>query len=1249
MNKLLLILVCFITLNSFSQSTFGPVEKKGFGQLQGGVGYNNSVVDIKEFKGKLYVGMGEDSGYVYQSATGDLGSFQKVFSDGGTFRMGNFETTAENGGYLYATTYNDAGYSHYAKRTSDGVTWETYLETYSQYDRVEAINAFKGIQTVDSIYLVVRNNMGFNFLIRNSVDQNDPYNSGLTWDTVADILSPFGAAGQVKASIVFNNKLYYAMDNNELYETADGRTLNLNSTYYNIMGYGGFSGIDRVVSMETFGGYLYFGTRTSFGGAQLWRTSDGVTYDSLGVLNSSMPVLTSMKSTGTKLFMVVKDFSGGYEMYSTVDGTSFVLEDNTEFGDFNTDMENQAPMEVFNNHLYVGVKHDMGGFRLANPGNNNTLNTNSTGAQIYRTCLVGAMPTVSIIEGDEVTVCAGASATLSATGSSNYLWSNQNTSASLSTTTPGYYGVTSVDGSGCRNSDGAFILNPPSVAPVFYQNNYQVYSNVICSGDTTLPITALDPTNDYNCLFASNTDMGLTTPTGPSINSSDLTIEAWIKPSVSGVIATEYDPNNLWSQNEFAIMRIGGSYTDEFYVELPSVGSTFVGYISPSQWNHVVLRYNATTKVLDGFVNGYQGGYASSGFDHTPASSQGQNDAFKFLMSSINPFPEGNAVAKIRDIRIWNVARTDSAIFADKNKLPLGVYPNLINHYELLETSGVTAADSSSSNLTATVAGTFIAPTPVTWINAPGMNVIGFNTAEFFPTQNTLYTLQYIDSYGCLVVDSFNVEPAMMELRGIIPASCGGAAAMLDFTANYFTSLPTWSSNTLGTIQTYSVNVTPPSEEWVYLLDSTLGCVLQDSILVKVGPAFNTLADSKGPGIHVCENTNVTLDAQVDGGTAPFTFIWQINNLPNDTTNSDNYIFNVGSTNHNVSIEGYDAIGCPFQGVYYYVLGDLSSTDLTGQVTTPPPSSLNVDNGFVYVFKHQPGNAGFDTVGYAPLDANGNYSFASLTAGDYLIKAMPDEISFPASVPTYYGNAFQWDSSLVFTHGCDMPYTANIQIVEVSGPIGTASVSGYIIEAAGFGTNRYGSDNGNHTPFVPGGPLKGIDVKLGKNPGGGIQARTMSDSTGFYMFDSIPVGGYKIYVDIPNLPMDSTRSIVILGADSSIQNNYYADSASIYINESIIVGIYASEKVYENNFSIYPNPAKGTIYLNYELPQSAEVSFEIINTMGQKIKVEQERNYPQGKNIFVLDLESLHLNGGVYFVSMISKDKKYTQRIVVID
>jgi hypothetical protein len=45
-----------------------------------------------------------------------------------------------------------------------------------------------------------------------------------------------------------------------------------------------------------------------------------------------------------------------------------------------------------------------------------------------------------------------------------------------------------------------------------------------------------------------------------------------------------------------------------------------------------------------------------------------------------------------------------------------------------------------------------------------------------------------------------------------------------------------------------------------------------------------------------------------------------------------------------------------------------------------------------------------------------------------------------------------------------------------------------------------------------GAPLKGVDVKLGKNPGGGAQART-TNAEGKVNFGVLPAGSYYVIVD----------------------------------------------------------------------------------------------------------------------------------------
>ena len=45
-----------------------------------------------------------------------------------------------------------------------------------------------------------------------------------------------------------------------------------------------------------------------------------------------------------------------------------------------------------------------------------------------------------------------------------------------------------------------------------------------------------------------------------------------------------------------------------------------------------------------------------------------------------------------------------------------------------------------------------------------------------------------------------------------------------------------------------------------------------------------------------------------------------------------------------------------------------------------------------------------------------------------------------------------------------------------------------------------------------GAPLKGCDVKLGRNPGGSPAARTTTDDQGKFTFDNLPEGKYDLFV-----------------------------------------------------------------------------------------------------------------------------------------
>src|ERR1043165_4210891 len=59
-----------------------------------------------------------------------------------------------------------------------------------------------------------------------------------------------------------------------------------------------------------------------------------------------------------------------------------------------------------------------------------------------------------------------------------------------------------------------------------------------------------------------------------------------------------------------------------------------------------------------------------------------------------------------------------------------------------------------------------------------------------------------------------------------------------------------------------------------------------------------------------------------------------------------------------------------------------------------------------------------------------------------------------------------------------------------------------------------------------GAPLKGVDVKLGKNPGGSPAARTTTDADGNFTFRVVPAGDYILTLEIKKDAAKSSDGVI---------------------------------------------------------------------------------------------------------------------------
>ena len=105
-------------------------------------------------------------------------------------------------------------------------------------------------------------------------------------------------------------------------------------------------------------------------------------------------------------------------------------------------------------------------------------------------------------------------------------------------------------------------------------------------------------------------------------------------------------------------------------------------------------------------------------------------------------------------------------------------------------------------------------------------------------------------------------------------------------------------------------------------------------------------------------------------------------------------------------------------------------------------------------------------------------------------------------------------------------------------------------------------------------------------------------------------------------------------------NDLYIDD----INISGPVSLQETETVFD--FFVFPNPAKRTANIQFNLANNKDrVDIGLYNVVGKQVKEVYQGALNSGSQNFLVAVNDL--SSGIYFISIISDDRKVTQRLVV--
>lgn len=305
-------------------------------------------------------------------------------------------------------------------------------------------------------------------------------------------------------------------------------------------------------------------------------------------------------------------------------------------------------------------------------------------------------------------------------------------------------------------------------------------------------------------------------------------------------------------------------------------------------------------------------------------------------------------------------------------------------------------------------------------------------------------------------------------------------------------------------------------------------------------------------------------------------------------------------------------IGNPDIGAYEFNPDVVINQNITGVISQSTGAPLQ--NSWVFLIAFDKSDSSLSVLDSTLTDASGYYYLQGTSNSGVYVKAAPDSASYPMEMPTYFDSTLLFQDAIAIQPCSD---SSGVWFSTIAGvnPGGPGFIGGKITQGANKKTGE---------------SLQGISILLVDSATQKVAAYVDTDVNGDFVFPNLALSSYEIWVDRPFIDNSLAPTFTLTSQDAELKNLKFELQSTLLEWVGVVDGIDPEQLWKEGTYSLYPNPANGSVSFKWEDNTFGEkVEIKMYDSMGKLVK----QSYMNQPGEILIPLNDLSAGMYIYSVS----------------